>query len=191
MNTIAHMVVASAALAKPDSPRRNAAIILGAFAPDASMFIFFAWSRLQGWTGDETWNVRYWMEPWQSLGAISNSFVIWALIMALAFWRRTPLLWVAAAAALLHIALDFPLHADDAHRHFWPLTDWRFISQVSYWDPAANGLVGGAIETFLAFAALIVLWIRFQNIRWRLVFSALAFLQGLAFSAQIAWSLGG
>ncbi len=153
------------------------------------MFVFFGWSRLQGWSGDETWNVQYWTEPWQSLGAVSNSFVIWALILALAFWKRTPLLWVAAAAALVHIAFDFPLHGDDAHRHFWPVTDWRFFSPVSYWDPEANGLLGGLIETVVTFAAIIVLWMRFKTRFWRIVFSTLAFLQGLAFSAQIAWIL--
>ena len=154
------------------------------------MFMFFAWSRMQGWSGPETWNVHYWTEPWQTFGAISNSFVIWALILALAFWRRTPLLLVAATAALIHIAFDFPLHGDDAHRHFWPITDWRFFSPVSYWDPEANGLLGGMIETVATFAALIVLWVRFKRRSWRIVFSALAFLQGLAFSAQIAWTLG-
>ena len=189
MNTIAHMIIASAALARPASPRRNAAVLLGGFAPDASMFVFFGWSRLQGWSGDETWNVQYWTEPWQSLGAVSNSFVIWALILALAFWKKTPLLGAAAAAALVHIAFDFPLHGDDAHRHFWPVTDWRFFSPVSYWDPEANGLLGGLIETVVTFAAIIVLWMRFKTRFWRIVFSALAFLQGLAFSAQIAWIL--
>ena len=118
------MVIASAALARAGTPKRNWTVLAGAFVPDASMFVFFAWSRLQGWSGDETWNVRYWMEPWQTLGAASNSFLVFgaALALALALWRSSPLIAVFCGAALLHIALDFPLHADDAHRHFWPLT---------------------------------------------------------------------
>lgn len=189
MNTIAHMVVASAALARPDRPKRNWAVLLGAFVPDASMFVFFAWSRVQGWSGDETWNVQYWNEPWQTLGAASNSFVLFGLLLALAGWRKWPLVAVIAIAALLHLALDFPLHADDAHRHFWPVTDWRFASPVSYWDPKAYGLIGAAIETVVALGATLVLWRRFSKWRWRVLFAGLALLQCLAFSAQIAWSL--
>lgn len=187
MNTVAHMVIASAALARRDAPRRNTAILVGALAPDASMFVFFAWSRFQGWSGDETWNVQYWMEPWQTLGAISNSFVIFGVALILALWRKWLLLAVLSGAALLHIGLDFPLHADDAHRHFWPLTDWRFQSPVSYWDPDANGLIGGAIESVCALAALFVLWLRFSELKWRVLFSLLAALQISAMTAQIIW----
>ncbi len=191
MNTIAHMVIASAAFAQRDAPQRNTVILAGALAPDASMFVFFAWSRLQGWSGEETWNVQYWTEPWQTLGAISNSFVLFGLLLALALWRNWPLLFVFGAAALLHLVLDFPLHADDAHRHFWPLTDWRFFSPVSYWDPAYRGWLGVTVETAFALGASAVLWFRFPRPRWRLVFAALALLQGLAFAAQIAWSFSG
>ena len=189
MNTIAHMVVASAALARPEQSKRNWAVLLGAFLPDASMFVFFAWSRVQAWDGNETWNVQYWNEPWQMLGAASNSFVLFGILFAAAIWRKWPILSVIAAAALLHIALDFPLHADDAHRHFWPVSDWRFFSPVSYWDPDANGVLGGAIETMVALGATLLLWRCFPNRRWRAMFAGLALLQGLAFSAQIAWSL--
>jgi hypothetical protein len=189
MNTIAHMVIASAALSRPASSRRNWAVLTGAILPDASMFVFFAWSRLQGWSGAETWNVQYWNEPWQTLGAVSNSFVLFGLAFAIAFWRRRPLLAILAVAALLHLALDFPLHADDAHRHFWPVSDWRFASPVSYWDANHNGLIGGAIETVCALAAIGLLCWRFERVRWRVLFAVLAALQILAFSAQLMWPL--
>jgi len=188
MNTIAHIVIASAALTRSHAPRRNWAVLLGALIPDASMFVFFAWSRLQGWSGDETWNVQYWNEPWQMLGAGSNSFILFGLVLAIAYWRRWSLLMPLAAAALIHIALDFPLHADDAHRHFWPLTDWRFASPISYWDPDANGLIGSIIETLCALGALALLWGRFPRAPWRLLFGGLALLQFAAFGAQLAWS---
>lgn len=158
--------------------------------PDASMFVFFAWSRMQGWTGDETWNVQYWNEPWQTLGAGSNSFVLFGLLLGLAIWRKWPLLVILSAAALIHILLDFPLHADDAHRHFWPVTDWRFFSPVSYWDPEANGLLGGAIEAICCLAATSILWLRFARLRWRILFGVLAVLQIAALGAQLMWTFG-
>ena len=96
---------------------------------------------------------------------------------------------MVAIAALLHIALDFPLHADDAHRHFWPVSDWRFFSPVSYWDPAHNGLVGGGIETLSLLFATGMLWWRFTGLRWRILFLVLVALQLFAFGAQVAWTL--
>jgi len=188
MNTIAHIVIAAAALTRPDTPKRNWAVLFGAAIPDASMFVFFAWSRLQGWSGDETWNVQYWKEPWQALGAASNSCILFGLLLAAGLWRRGTLLALFSAAALIHIGLDFPLHADDAHRHFWPLSDWRFASPISYWDPNANGWVGSLIETLCVVAAAALLWRRFPLLKWRLLLAGLALLQSAAFAAQIAWT---
>ena len=188
MNTIAHMVVAAAALSQPENPKRNWAIMAGAFLPDASMFVFFAWSRVQGWSGDETWNVQYWTEPWQSLGALSNSAVLFALLLGLAVWRRRPLLVAFCAAALIHVGLDLPLHADDAHRHFWPLTNWRFISPISYWDPAHNGLWGSALETTALLAAVTVLWRRFYGMRTRIALLIAGALQTLSFLVWLSWA---
>ena len=36
--------------------------------------------------------------------------------------------WLIAlfASMALHCFKDLPLHNDDAHRHFFPLSDWRF-----------------------------------------------------------------
>ncbi|MEL7041875.1 MAG: cobalamin biosynthesis protein CobQ [Pseudomonadota bacterium] len=187
MNTIAHMVLASAALARRDQAKKNWAALAGAIAPDASMFVFFGWSLVQGWSGDETWNVQYWTQPWQTLGAISNSFILFGLLLAFTLWRNRLALTAFSAAALLHLGLDFPLHADDAHRHFWPLTDWRFVSPVSYWDPDQNGLIGSAFETLLTLLATGILWLRFQALRWRALLLSLAALQSLSFALQVAW----
>jgi len=189
MNTVAHMLVASAVLARRESPKRNLAVLAGALLPDASMFVFFGWSRIQGWSGEETWNIHYWTEPWQTLGAVSNSFVLFAVLGAIAVWRRSILLAVICAAALLHLGADFPLHADDAHRHFWPLTDWRFFSPVSYWDPAYHGWLGSVIESLCVLVSLSLLWLRFTGARRRGVFIALAIVQVGFLAAQIAWTL--
>ncbi len=188
MNTLAHVVIAAAALSRSETPRRNLAVVAGAVAPDLSMFVFFGWSRLQGWGDDETWNVHYWTEPWQMIGAISNSAILIGLLLSVALWRRWHLVAVAGAAALLHVGLDFPLHADDAHRHFWPLSDWRFASPVSYWDPASNGRWGAVIETVAVLAATVTLWLRFSGARTRIALGALAMLQIAALIAQLSWA---
>jgi hypothetical protein len=60
---------------------------------------------------------------------------------------------------MLHSALDFPFHANDGHRHFFPVSDFRFDSPVSYWDPARFGRAVALIETVSGFA-LSVYWFR-------------------------------
>ena len=122
------------------------------------------------------------------LGAASNSFVLFGVVFAVGIWRKWPLLIVFGGAALIHITLDFPLHADDAHRHIWPLSDWRFVSSVSYWDPDANGLIGSALETLMSLGAAAILWRRFPRSLWRLLIIGLALSQALVFSAQLVWT---
>jgi hypothetical protein len=188
MNTVAHIIVASAVFARREAHKRNWVVLLAALIPDFSMFIFFAWSRLMGWSGAETWNVRYWTEPWQTVGAASNSFVLAGGVLAIAIWRKWTLVAIACGAVLVHLALDLPLHADDAHRHFWPLTDWRFFSPISYWDPRSNGLIGAGIETGIVVIACAALWSRFRASWARGLVAFIALAQVLLFTAFVAFS---
>jgi len=48
-----------------------------------------------------------------------------------------------------------PVHHDDGHRHFFPLSDWRFESPVSYWDPAHYGHIFLWIELLLVAAGTV------------------------------------
>ncbi|MEO0465284.1 MAG: hypothetical protein AAF216_01980 [Pseudomonadota bacterium] len=165
MNTSAHLIVASAVLSRRDAPVRNRWIILGALLPDLWIFVFFAWAGgVQGLPGETIWNETYWREPWQTIGAAFNSLPLATLIVAAGLAAKRTWLTVFGLAMTSHIALDLPLHGDDAHRHFWPLTDWRFISPVSYWDPAANGRWGNLIELGVVIAGSAILWRRFPRI---------------------------
>jgi len=49
-------------------------------------------------------------------------------------------------------AHDLPLHREDAHRHFFPFSDWRFTSPVSYWDPDHYGGYAAIGEVVLVLA---------------------------------------
>ena len=149
MNTQTHLLLASAVLGRNATRREHTAILAGALAPDLSIFVFAGWGAASGLSAQAMWGEAYWTEPWQTLSAVSNSVPAWGALLAASFalpgaWRRTGL--VFCAAALLHLAFDLPLHADDAHRHLWPLTDWRFRSPVSYWDPAHHGRVASLVE---------------------------------------------
>lgn len=165
MNTVTHLIAASALLARRDAPQLNLAVAAGALLPDLSMYIFFAWSRLEGLSMQATWDVAYWTEPWQTIGAISNSIPLAIVLLGIGIWRGWPALVAGAGAMLVHAGLDLPLHGDDAHRHFWPFSDWRFASPVSYWDPSRNASIGAAIELITVIASSVVLFFRFRSRR--------------------------
>jgi len=68
-------------------------------------------------------------------------------------WRaRMQVMMVFFASMLMHSLFDFPLHHNDAHRHFWPLSDFRFASPVSYWDPAYYGQWMAPLELIVVLA---------------------------------------
>jgi membrane-bound metal-dependent hydrolase YbcI (DUF457 family) len=81
--------------------------------------------------------------------------------------RSAPLLFAVSASALLHSAIDFLVHRDDAHMQFWPLTEWRFRSPLSYWDPAHGGTWFGLFEAALGILLIVVLFRRYRSRRLR------------------------
>jgi hypothetical protein len=182
MITTTHILIAGAVLTRRDAPRKqNMLAFFGGFFPDMSVFIMVAFSALTGIGRGNMWRSpdgMYWQEPWQSFSAISNSIPLYAFLIILGwmlamyvplyryYWR---LLGVFAAGALLHVIADFPVHTDDAHVHFWPITDWRFFSPVSYYQRSHYGDIVSAIELVVGLGlAALLLW-RFRNI-WARVF---------------------
>ena len=163
MNTPTHMLAAAAVFSRRHRPQRNAAILFGALVPDLSIFVLFGWARARGIPQNEIWTSLYWQEPWQTISAISNSFPIWSLALVIGLATRLHLVMVVAAAVLIHLALDFPVHASDAHKHFWPLTDWRFHSPLSYWDTNHHSRVVMLAELALCIACIAVLGRRHEG----------------------------
>lgn len=63
MNTQTHLLVAAALLAKPDAPKRNIALIIGALLPDIAIFILFGWAMATGVSQGELWGRIYFSQP--------------------------------------------------------------------------------------------------------------------------------
>lgn len=152
------------------------AAILGALLPDASLFFMFALGKIQGVPESIIFNEWYFSETWQRIGAETNSIPVYAAValVSTTLIRRIKtgykrLLQVVsfaavfAISALLHTATDLPLHNDDGHPHFWPFTDWVYVSPVSYWDPRHHGTLWSVIELCLAAGLIVFLWRRFSN----------------------------
>ena len=93
------------------------------------------------------------------------------------------------ASVLFHSLADLPLHHDDGHRHFWPFSDFRFASPVSYWDPSHHGNSVLTIEAFLVIAvpASFFLWRRDAGLCWAASLAGLAWLLGFLY-ARWVWA---
>jgi membrane-bound metal-dependent hydrolase YbcI (DUF457 family) len=135
MNTPAHLIIGLAAFSKPAQRRVTWAAGIGAIAPDLSLYLMAGASLTVVQIPPEVvFGQLYFSAGWQQVFAIDNSFLLWGLLLAFMLWRAAPAGIAFAGAALLHLALDFPLHHDDGRPHFWPATDWIFASPLSYWD---------------------------------------------------------
>jgi hypothetical protein len=165
-----HSLLALAILSKKGEPKRNWAVFIGSILPD---LVIYLWAPYQYFINDvsgaEMWSELYFAAPMQNLIAYFNSIPIYGALALIGLAARSKLwgkcLLFFALAALIHLATDLPVHADDAYRHFWPLSDWRFYSPLSYWDTDHHANWVGLIDIALAIGAIILLWQRFP-MKW-------------------------
>lgn len=160
MNTPAHLVFNAALLGGGAARRHTRWILAGALLPDLPMFGFFALQVALGASQAHVWSVAYFEPAWQTVFDLFNSIPLALAAWAAARLARRPGPALLCASALLHQLLDLPLHREDGHRHFVPFSEWRFISPVSYWDPAHYGLLASLVETVAVVVASVVLWRR-------------------------------
>lgn len=129
--------------------------------PDLSLYLLAGASLfVLGIPPQHVFDVLYFSDLWQTIFAIDNSFFVWGALFGIAVWRKVPWAIALTGAALLHLALDMPLHHDDGRPHFWPLSRWVFESPVSYWDVNHGAVWVAPFEAVLALGAAIVLWRR-------------------------------
>ena len=154
MHTPAHLAVSLLVWRREPGRAAAWAVGLGAALPDLPMFGFYGYQKLVAKSTEHAiWSTLYFDPGWQLFFDIFNSIPLMLAVMGLSVWRRWRFGWLLAGSALLHLLFDLPLHHDDAHRHLLPLTHWRFVSPVSYWDPAHFGHVVVWVELAGALAA--------------------------------------
>ncbi len=164
MNTQAHLLLGAAVLGRRNSPARNIAAVLGSLAPDLMMFVMVAW---QGWvlgrTRSQIFREDYFSPFWQEVFAVSNSLLVFAAVATAGAWVRRPWLLVFGLAGLLHVLFDIPLHVNDGHPPFWPVSDWIFRSPYSYWDDRHGAGIIAPAEFVLSAALAVWLLLRHRN----------------------------
>lgn len=161
------------------------AIVFGALLPDLSLFVMFGYAMLTGIPSSVIWSEMYYADFWQWLGALSNSIPVYLTLSALSaaylraatykqqsttnlqtsqsgirFYKFGCVVLTLSLAALAHCLTDLPLHHDDGHPHFWPISNWIYASPVSYWDVRHNAFFWVPIECITGLVLVAVIWRR-------------------------------
>ena len=175
MNTPSHVILNLALLGHRQRPQLNSPIFWGAMVPDLAMFGFYGWAKLIAKMDEATiWGKAYYEPFWQNIFDAGNSIPLALLVIGIALWlRKERPNWQAAtdatiflaASVVLHCLADLPLHVDDGHRHFWPFSNFRFESQISYWDPDHHGGIAALGEFLLVLLASWRAW-KLLRSRW-------------------------
>ncbi len=162
MNTPAHIALGLAVLGRRARRRDWWVIVVGAVLPDLFILIQFYARGL---------NPSGATEALALLVKFFNSAPLYLGVLAAGFAVRLRWLVLLAAAALAHIAFDLPFHSQDARPHFFPLTEWQFVSPVSFWDARHHGRLVGLLEGALFSFCFVVIWRRL-NAPWERVAAA-------------------
>lgn len=161
MHSPAHLVLNLTVLGKAESSKYLLPTGIGALLPDAPMFVFYLVERFALGTPNQIiWRDAYFDPGWQNFIDAFNSVPLVAVGLAFAWKYQNQFLKLLCLSMLLHFALDLPLHHDDAHRHLFPLLDWRYQSAISYWDPRHYGRIVSLLE---AAAVLVCCYVLFRR----------------------------
>lgn len=154
MNTPSHAILNLFCLSKQSFPQANLPIFIGAILPDIPIFVFYGWAKLIARLPEkQIWSETYYEPFWQNIVAIFHSIPLALIGCLIAYKIEWKLGQILCLSLVLHSLLDLPVHNDDAHRHFFPFSNYRFISPISYWDPKHYGSIVSQIEIFLVLLA--------------------------------------
>lgn len=174
MNTPAHVVINLLCLGRSGQALRP--IVIGALLPDAPMVVFYGVEKLRGTAEQVIWRQAYYQGHWQDFIDLFNSIPLIGLGMGAAIALGSTTGLILLASMLLHALEDLPLHHDDGHRHFFPLSNWRFESPVSYWDPNHYGGIVSTLEILAVLVGCIFLWRIYQGWGARLMLGTILLL---------------
>ena len=150
MKTPSHAIINLAILGKSELPQANLIIAIGGILPDIPIFLFYFWAKYVARMPEATiWSQAYYEPFVQNIVALFHSIPLAAIGWIVAYyfgWQSVQILFLSM---ILHSLGDLPVHNDDAHRHFFPFSNYRFISPFSYWDRTHYGSIISLVEMLL------------------------------------------
>jgi hypothetical protein len=161
MITTTHAILNTALLGRKDHPERNWPLVLGSILPDLPMFLYgllmiFMRGRWDA-VSRASLNEFHYRQLWVDWGH-SIPLALAGALLCLLLKNKWGLFFFAAMG--LHDLEDLPVHAEYAHRHFLPFSNWRFFSPISYSDPHHFGSIVAPIEWGVVLFCIGILWRR-------------------------------
>lgn len=173
MNTPAHILINLGLLGNRIKPKVASAIMIGAFIPDLPAFIFYFYEKVILGTAETIiWSEKYFQTNWNYVFGIMHSIPLSIAAALFCYLSRKTWAYYFFLSILLHCIIDLAVHNADAHRHFLPFTDYKFISPISYWDTRHYGQYVLAFEIIAAlfFAVRYLIDLEEPKIRYILYF---------------------
>ena len=150
MKTPSHAIINLAILGTTQHSEFNLLIVTGGTLPDIPIFLFYFWAKYIARLPEaKIWSEAYYEPFVQNIVALFHSIPLAAIGWLIAYCFGWPSVQILFVSIILHSLGDLPVHNDDAHRHFFPFTNYRFISLFSYWDRNHYGSIVSLVEMLL------------------------------------------
>lgn len=151
------------------TPKRTLAFVLGALFPDTPTYLFFiVCGLILGYSGEAMWDDMYFNSGWSLPITLFHSFWLWPVLIGLSTYLGLSFVRWFSISAFFHSLVDFLVHTDDAYRHFWPFSDWKFHSPVSYYRASEYGNWVSAFDSLLVLGLLTYLYTKYRG-KWRIL----------------------
>ncbi|MDP5338887.1 MAG: hypothetical protein NWQ28_09975, partial [Nodularia sp. (in: cyanobacteria)] len=129
MNTPSHAILNLVIFNQQLRDQASPAILIGAVLPDVPIFVFYLLMKfVYRLPEKQIWSEVYYQPLWQGIVSTFHSLPLAVLGVLIAHFWNWQLIEIGCISMVLHSLLDFPVHNNDAHRHFFPLSNYRFIS---------------------------------------------------------------
>lgn len=171
MNTQSHAIINLFLLRKiygdkkHNIPYFHRLVIFGSILPDLPMFFFFAFYTFLGVSQNTIWGELFFRADWQVLFNMFNSIPLFLMVVLIAVLVKNKSVFVFGIANLMHFFVDMLLHQEDGRAHFYPFSNYKFHSPISYWNPEYFGGIFSVFETLLILGLSIPLWKGLKN-KW-------------------------
>ena len=150
MKTPSHAIINLALLGRTQHSELNLLIVTGGILPDVPIFLFYFWAKYIARLPEATiWSKAYYEPFVQNIVALFHSIPLAGIGWLVAYYLGLPSVQMLFLSIILHSLGDLPVHNDDAHRHFFPFSNYRFISPISYWDRKHYGSIVSLVEMLL------------------------------------------
>ena len=147
MNTPSHAILNLALLSQTNDSEAFLIVAIGGILPDIPIFVFYGWAKFAAKLPEpKIWSEAYYQPTIQNLVAIFHSIPLAMFGWGTGYFYGWESLQLLCLSLILHSLFDLPVHHDDAHRHFFPVSNYRFISPVSYWDIKHYGRAVAFVE---------------------------------------------